>query len=70
MDRIIDQYRKIYAKEERIPLLRKVDEIIASEYPYIFFFNGKYSLYAHTKRIQKPKDTFRYGIGQQFWTIK
>ena len=70
VDRIIDQYRKIYAKEERIPLLRKAHEIIASEYPYIFFFNNRYSLYAHSKRIQKPKDTFQYGIGQQFWTIK
>lgn len=70
VDRIIDQYRKIYEKAARIPMLKRAHEIIASEYPYIFFFNNKYTLYGHTKRINKPKDTFQYGLGQQFWTIK
>lgn len=70
VDSIIDQYRKIYDKEQRIPLLRKAHALIAADYPYIFFFNMKYSLYAHTKRIVKPKDTFKYGLGQQYWAIK
>lgn len=70
VDRLIDQARKLYDKEERIKILRKVHGIISSEYPYIFFFNMKYSLYAHTKRVIKPKDTFRYGIGQQYWKLK
>ena len=70
VDRLIDQYRKIYEKEGRIPLLRKAHAIIASEYPYIFFFNMKYTLYATTKRVVRPKDTFQYGLGQQYWTLK
>jgi peptide/nickel transport system substrate-binding protein/microcin C transport system substrate-binding protein len=70
VDSLIDQSRKIYEKDKRISILRKVHELISSDYPYIFFFNSKYSLYAHTKRVQKPKETFNYGIGQQYWTLK
>jgi peptide/nickel transport system substrate-binding protein/microcin C transport system substrate-binding protein len=57
-------------KEKRVPLLRKVHALISDDYPYIFFFNSKYSLYGHTKRIKKTKDTFVYGIGQQYWTVE
>lgn len=70
VDRLIDESRKIYEKDKRKVLLQKAHQIIAEDYPYIFFFNGKYSLYAHTKRVQKPKDTFVYGIGQQYWIVK
>lgn len=70
VDRLIDQARKIYEKEKRIPLLQKVHELISADYPYVFFFNNQYSLYAHTKRVVKPKDTFIYGIGQQYWKLQ
>ena len=70
VDRLIDQSRKLYEPEQRIPLLRKVHALVAADYPYVFFFNSKYSLYAHTKRVLKPKDTFKYGLGQQFWQIQ
>lgn len=70
VDRLIDQARKIYEKEKRIPLLQKVHELISNDYPYVFFTNGKYTLYGHTKRIWKPKDTFQYGIGQQYWKLQ
>ncbi len=70
VDQLIDQSRKIYEKENRIPILRRIHEIISNDYPYIFFFNMKYTLYAHTKRVEKPKDTFQYGIGQQYWKLK
>lgn len=70
VDRLIDQSRKIYEKENRISLLRRVHSLISADYPYIFFTNGKFTLYAHTKRVNKLKDTFNYGIGQQYWTIK
>lgn len=70
VDSLIDQYRKIYEKEKRIPLLQKAHALIAADYPYIFFFNPTYSLYAHTKRIQKVKDTYVYGVGQQYWVLK
>ncbi len=70
VDRLIDESRKIYDKEKRIVILRRVHEMISADYPYIFFFNNKYTLYGHTKRIWKPKDTFVYGLGQQFWKIQ
>lgn len=70
VDRLIEQSNKIYEKEKRIPVMQKIHAMIAADYPYIFFFNSKYSLYAHTKRVQKVKDTYQYGIGQQYWTIK
>ena len=70
VDGLIDQYRKIYKKEGRVPLLQKAHQLIADDYPYIFFFNSKYTLYATTKRIVRPKDTFKYSLGQQYWTIK
>ncbi len=70
VDKLIDQARKLYTKEERIPLLHKVHELISAEYPYVFFFNNKYTLYAHTKRVWKPKDTFNYGVGQMYWKIQ
>lgn len=70
VDRLIDQARKLSEKEQRIPLLHKVHELISNEYPYIFFFNTKYTLYGHTKRVVKPKDTFTYGVGQLYWKIQ
>jgi ABC-type transport system substrate-binding protein len=70
VDKLIDAARKIYEKEKRIPMLRKVHEMIAADYPYAFFFNNKYTLYGHTKRVQKPKETFTYGVGQKYWKLK
>lgn len=70
VDRLIDQARKLYEREERIPLLRRVHKIIANDYPYIFWFNPQYTLYGHTKRVIKPKETFKYGLGQQYWKVK
>lgn len=70
VDRLIDASRRSYDREERIKMLRRVHEIIANDYPYVFFFNNKYTVYAHNKRVQKPRDTFPYGIGQQYWVIK
>ncbi|MGE3609074.1 MAG: ABC transporter substrate-binding protein [Bacteriovoracaceae bacterium] len=70
VDRLIDEARKIYDKEKRVEMLRRVDEIIANDYPYVFFFNNKYSMYGTTKRVERPKDTFTYGLGQQYWKLK
>lgn len=70
VDKLIDTARKIYEKDKRMVLLQKAHELIANDYPYVFFFNMKYSLYSHTKRVVKPKDTFVYGIGQMYWKIQ
>lgn len=67
VDKLIDQARLLPESKDRIPLLRKVYEIIADDAPYLFFFNSKYSLYAHNKKIKKAKDTYEYAIGQDYW---
>ena len=70
VDKLIDLARKNYNRDERIKILRKVHELIANDYPYVFFFNNQYTMYAHTKRVWKPKDTFKYGVGQQYWKLQ
>ena len=70
VDRLIDESRQLYDREKRIQILRKVHEIISADYPYIWWFNQKYSLYGHSKRVIKQKDTYTYGIGQQYWTVE
>jgi peptide/nickel transport system substrate-binding protein/microcin C transport system substrate-binding protein len=70
VDKLIDQARQLYERDQRIPLLKKVHELISADYPYIWWFNAKYSLYGHSKRVVKPKDTFNYGIGQQYWRVE
>lgn len=70
VDKLIDESRKLYEKEKRIPLLQRAHKLIAEDYPYVFFTNMKYTLYAHTKRIVKPKDTFVYGVGQMYWKLQ
>ncbi len=69
VDTLIDQARKIYDRDKRIEILKKVHQLIADDYPYVFFFNRNYTLYVHTKKVWKPKDTFNYGLGIQFWKI-
>lgn len=70
VDRLIDEARQIHDRDKRISLLRKVHEIISSDYPYIWWFNSKYTLYANTKRVKKKTDTYKYGIGQQYWMVE
>lgn len=67
VDKLIDQARTIFDKKRRIPLLQKVFELIAADAPYAFLFNDRYDLYANTARIKKPKDTFKYEIGTNYW---
>lgn len=69
VDKLIDQARQTYNKEDRIPLLQKIHALVAEDYPYVFWFNNRYTLYGHSKRVIKPKDTFKYGLGQQYWKL-
>lgn len=70
VDKLIDESRKLYEREQRIPILKKVHELISADYPYIWWFNSKYTLYGHSKKILKTHDTYKYGIGQQYWAIE
>jgi microcin C transport system substrate-binding protein len=70
VDKLIDQARGILDKNKRIPLLQKVYEKIADDAPYLFLFNDTHVLYGHTRKIQKPKDTFKFSVGTDFWWAK
>jgi peptide/nickel transport system substrate-binding protein/microcin C transport system substrate-binding protein len=69
VDKLIDEARVVMDKKERIKKLKIVFKTIADDVPYIFLFNGKFMFYAHTARIGKPKETFQYTIGSDYWWI-
>lgn len=70
VDKYIDEARSIMDLEKRKKVLHKVYKLIADDMPYAFFFNDKFSFYAHTDRIKRVKDTYNYGIGLGYWWIK
>ncbi len=70
VDDLIDKARKTLDREKRIPMMREVYRLIAEDAPYAFMFNAKYGFYGHTKRVEKPKDTFNYEVGLKYWKIK
>lgn len=70
VDKLIDQARFEMDKKKRTNLLRKVYETIAEDAPYAFLFNEKYSFYAHSDKVEKPGDTFRYEVGDGYWWAK
>ncbi|MFN7454464.1 MAG: ABC transporter substrate-binding protein [Pseudobdellovibrionaceae bacterium] len=70
VDKLIEQARIEMDRKKRIPMLRKVYEAIANDAPYVFMFNEKFSFYAHNIRVDKPVDTFKYGIGTDYWWVK
>ncbi len=71
VDKLIDQAQLTLDKEARKTMLKKVYKLIAEDYPYIFLFNDRYTFYGHTKRMQKEKDTYTYGVGYgSKWSIK
>lgn len=67
VDKLIDEARKILDREKRIPIMRKIHELIAHDVPCIFLFNKKYLYYATRKRISIPKETYNYYIGESTW---
>jgi microcin C transport system substrate-binding protein len=70
VDKLIDQIRGTLDKKKRIPLMRKVYEMIAADAPYAFMFNAKYALYGVTSRVKRPKDTMKYVIGTSYYYIE
>jgi peptide/nickel transport system substrate-binding protein/microcin C transport system substrate-binding protein len=70
VDKLIDEARFTMDKKARVKKLKKVFREIAKDVPYVFFFNKKYSLYAHTKKMKMDKDTYNYSIGYDYWWIE
>jgi peptide/nickel transport system substrate-binding protein/microcin C transport system substrate-binding protein len=70
VDKLIDEGRAIMDRKGRIPVFQKVFEKIAEDVPYAFLFNDKNTLYGHTSRIKKTKDTLKYSVGTNFWWVE
>ncbi|MAF90490.1 MAG: peptide ABC transporter substrate-binding protein [Bdellovibrionaceae bacterium] len=70
VDKLIDKARGIMSNKERAPLLKKVFKQIAMDRPYLFMFTPKYSLYGHTKRMKKVKDSLTYSVGSEYWWVE
>ena len=50
--------------------MKKVYGEIATDVPYLFFFNSKFGFYGHTKKMKRVKDTYSYGVGTDYWWIE
>lgn len=69
VDKLIEEGIKIKDKAARIKAFHKIHALIAEDQPYMFYFEPKYQLYAVSARVQRPKDTYKYSIGPQYWSL-
>ncbi len=69
VDALIDKARETMEREKRIPILREVFKEIAADVPYAFLFNSKFGFYGHSDRIEKTKDTFKFAVGTDYWSL-
>ena len=70
VDKLIDKARYIFDRSERIKVLSKVEKQIVDDVPYLFMTYKDSVLYAHTDRIQKERDTYKFTIGLSYWKFK
>jgi microcin C transport system substrate-binding protein len=63
VDKLIEQSRTEMDKAKRVTMMRKIYRTIAEDVPYVFFFNDKYTLYAHTAKTKMMKPTYKYSVG-------
>lgn len=70
VDALIDKARETLDQADRIPLLRKVYKIIAEDVPYVFLFNPKYGFYGYNERLKRTKDTYKFDVGLDYWSLK
>jgi len=68
VDQLIDEARMEMNRDKRIKTLRKVFRLIAEDAPYIFLFNSKYTLYAYSDKVKRPKPTMKYTLGVNYWS--
>jgi ABC-type transport system substrate-binding protein len=69
VDKLIDQARDTLEREKRIPILREAFKLIAEDVPYAFLFNSKFGFYGYSDRLERPGDTFKFGVGMEYWKI-
>jgi peptide/nickel transport system substrate-binding protein/microcin C transport system substrate-binding protein len=69
VDQLIDRMRATMDVEKRRQMLHEIHELIAEDAPYTFLFNRRFTLYAHTSRVQKKQDLLKYDLGMDTWTL-
>lgn len=67
VDTLIEQANVEWDKPKRIKLCQEVFKLIADDAPYAFLFATAKTLYGYTNKVEKPKDTFNYGVGLGYW---
>lgn len=70
VDKLIDDARTTWDRKKRAEKLKKVNDLIAADVPYIFLFNASHVLYGHKAALKKEKETYKYGVGTNFWWIE
>ncbi|MGH1468845.1 MAG: ABC transporter substrate-binding protein [Bdellovibrionales bacterium] len=69
VDALIESAINVVDKKKRLAEFHKIHDMIAEDAPYIFFFEPKYSLYAVSSRVVRPKDTYNYSVGPRMWSL-
>ncbi len=69
VDNLITEAINTVDKQSRIKKFHMIHDMIAEDAPYIFFFEPKYSLYAVSSRVVRPKDTYNYSPGPRMWSL-
>ncbi len=67
VDELIDRANVEWDRSKRIKICQEIFKIIADDAPYLFMFSTVKTLYAYTNEVEKPKDTFTYGVGTGYW---
>jgi len=70
VDDLLIKAQETLDKDDRVGILRKVYRIIAADAPYLFLFNDEFTFYAHRDRIKKDRNTFKFGLGVDYWWVK
>ncbi len=69
VDRLIETAINITDKSKRVKAFHEIHELIAEDAPYVFLYEPKYSMYAVSKRVVRPKDTYNYSVGPRYWSL-
>ena len=69
VDALIDSMRVELDKSKRLPMMREIYKLIAFDAPYAFLFVPSYEHYVHSNKVLKLKDTYKYDIGLDYWSI-
>jgi peptide/nickel transport system substrate-binding protein/microcin C transport system substrate-binding protein len=70
VDKNIDLARAEMDSDKRQVLLNKVYRQIAEDAPYLFMFEQRYLMYAHSKRIHIDHPVFPYSLGEETWRFE